>query len=220
MITELINKQDNFELIRDQVAAILALEIDSQMGLALAAGLNVDDWKVRVFSERSNAFEEFLNAPSDTSPIANVCLIIRRLSLLLVMWWSVRKAQDFFNIDCYGYGLARNNPNGGHIPGDQEAAFESNKAARLVRNILMASSYTYLMMRGVVWHRWIDAINVFQPEPDTTSLERIVASRVLLKVDFNEFSPQYVPQELELLTVDVNRLSNGELIVESDYDFS
>ncbi len=71
-ISTLIDKQDSFEIIRDQIAAILAIEVASQMQLATDGGENPDDWKLRIYTERSNPWEQLLNEQSDQSPIVNV----------------------------------------------------------------------------------------------------------------------------------------------------
>ena len=65
MTLPLIDKQDSFEIVRDQIAAILKTEITSQIALATTAGKpNPDDWKLRIFSERANPWEQFLNGPT------------------------------------------------------------------------------------------------------------------------------------------------------------
>jgi len=73
MIPNLIDKQDSFEIIRDQIAAILSTEVASQMALAIAEAKEPNDWKMRIFIERSNPWEQWLNNPTeDKSPIVNV----------------------------------------------------------------------------------------------------------------------------------------------------
>lgn len=222
-IDTLIDKQDNFEIIRDQIAAILTLETASQQALAKAADKkNPKLWKFRVFTERSNAIEEWRDVNSandiDASPIINV-------------WYDTgsfpmnkgntveRQAHDgVYNIDCYGVGFSRDNPGGGHILGDQEAALEAQRAVRLVRNILMAADYTYLGLRGTVWRRWPQSINVFQPQIDGAPVSHVVGARIALRAEFNEFSPQVTPETLEGVTVDVERTEDGEIVLTAEYN--
>ena len=72
-IPTLIDKQDTFEIVRDQIATILVTEIVSQQALAVADGKDPDLWKVRIYTERSNAWEQFLEVPPvDESPICNI----------------------------------------------------------------------------------------------------------------------------------------------------
>ena len=220
MITELIDKQDNFEVIRDQIAAILATEIANQMQLATDGGKNPDDWKLRIFSERSNPWEQLLNEQSDRSPIVNVWFDNSNFDPAASNIVERQKTEGVFNIDCYGYGISSDEVGGGHNPGDKEAAFEVHKALRLVRNILMAAEYTYLGLRGTVWGRWPQSITVFQPQLDGRQMQQIVGARLAFRVVFNEFSPQVVAETLELVSVDVRRTEDGEIVVEADYDYT
>lgn len=220
MIAELIDKQDNFEVIRDQIAAILATEVANQMALATAGGKVPDDWKLRIFSERSNPWEQLLNEQIDRSPIVNVWFDNSNFDPAASNISERQKTEGVFNIDCYGYGISSDEVGGGHNPGDKEAAFEVHKALRLVRNILMAAEYTYLGLRGVVWQRWPQSITVFQPQLDGRQMQQIVGARLAFRVVFNEFSPQVVPETLELVSVDVKRTEDGEIVVEADYDYT
>ena len=65
MIAELIDKQDNSEIVRDQIAAILATEVANQQALATADGKDPADYKLRIYTERSNPWEAFLNDQTD-----------------------------------------------------------------------------------------------------------------------------------------------------------
>lgn len=220
MIAELIDKQDNFEVIRDQIAAILATEVANQMQLATDGGKDPDDWKLRIFSERSNPWEQLLNEQVDRSPIVNVWFDNSNFDPAASNISERQKTEGVFNIDCYGYGISSDEAGGGHNPGDKEAAFEVHKALRLVRNILMAAEYTYLGLRGVVWQRWPQSITVFQPQLDGRQMQQIVGARLAFRVVFNEFSPQVPAETLELVSVDVRRTEDGEIVVEADYDYT
>lgn len=218
MIDTLIDKQDSVEIVRDQIAAILALESASQMSRAVLASKDPELWKLRVYQERSNPWE--LLDERDVSPIVNV-------------WWESssfdgaasnilerQKSSAVINIDCYGYGRSENDPAGGHTAGDQNAAETVQRAVRLVRNILMAATYTYLGLRGLVWKRWPESISIFQPQQDNQNCNHVVGARLAMRVDFNEFSPQVTPVELELLSVQVLRDEDGFLLVQTDYDYT
>lgn len=219
-ISTLIDKQDNFEVIRDQIASILTLEVVSQMALATLAGKDPDDWKLRIFTERSNPWEQWLNDQTDKSPIVNVWFDTSNFNKSSSNIIKRQKLESVFNIDCYGLGISSDKIAGGHNPGDREAAFEVQRALRLVRNILMAAEYTYLGMRGLVWLRWPQSITAFQPEMNGQAIQKISGARIAFSVDFSEFSPQIVEETLEFLSIDVKRLEDGEIILEADYDFS
>lgn len=219
MITELIDKQDSFEIIRDQIAAILVTEVANQMQLATDAGKDPNDWKLRVYKERSNPWEQLLNEQVDKSPIINVWFDNTNFDPGAGSTVERQKTEGVFNIDCYGFGLSEDEPGGGHKPGDREAALEVHKAIRLARNILMAAQYTYLGLRGLVWQRWPQSITVFQPQLDGRQMQQIVGARVAFRVVFNEFSPQVPAETLELVSVKVDELDSGELLVAADYQY-
>ena len=219
MIAELIDKVDNFELVRDQIAAILVSEIANQQTLAADAGLPPESWKLRVFTERSNPWEQFLD-DADTSPLVNVWYDSSTFPQGKSNAIERQASETTYNIDCYGYGRSKDLPTGGHTPGDQDAAIEVQKAVRLVRNILMAAEYTYLGMRGLVWQRWPQSATVFQPQQDGHQAQQIVGARIALRVIFNEFSPQVEPVTLEFLSIDVIRKEDGEIVLEADYDYT
>lgn len=222
MTLSLIDKQDNFEIIRDEIAAILVTEIASQQALATAAAKDPNDWKLRIFTERSNPWEQYLNesgaATDDLSPIVNVWYDNSNFDPSGSNIVERQKTEAIFNIDCYGHAISEDD-GAGHKPGDREAAFEVQKALRLVRNILMAAEYTYLGLRGLVWQRWPQSITVFQPEINGRQIQQIVGARLAFRVVFNEFSPQVVAETLELLSVDVKRVEDGEIVLEADYAY-
>ena len=220
MIQSLIDKQDNFEIIRDEIAAILKLEITEQMVLATAATKDPDDWKLRIFSERSNPWEQYSDSPTDTSPIVNIWYDNSSFDPGASNSVESQKAGAVYNIDCYGYGKSTDVQGGGHNPGDKEAALEVQRALRLVRNILMASQYTYLGLRGLVWSRWTQSISVFQPQIDGRAIQHVVGARIAFRVEFNEFSPQFEGNVLELVSTKVIRAEDGEIYIEADYDYT
>lgn len=212
LIAELIDKVDNAEIIRDQIAAILTIELANQ------GVLSGGQPQPRVFIERSNAWGQFLAAESPPAqPVINV-------------WWDSstfedstsnvverQKAAAVYNIDCYGAAASEDVQGGGHIPGDEQAAREAQRALRLARNILMAGQYTYLGLRGVVWKRFPQTITIFQPQIDNRAALRVVAARLALQVHFSEFSPQAAGVALETLMIEVHRKETGQLYLRAQY---
>tara|TARA_R110002153_G_C13332612_1_gene498613 strand:- start:31606 stop:32289 length:684 start_codon:yes stop_codon:yes gene_type:complete len=221
-ISTLIDKLDTFEIVRDQIAQILADEVASQMAIATSEAKDPDDWKLRIFTERSNPWEQFQNPDQqnfDKSPIVNVWFDNNTFDMGSSNILERQKTDGVFNIDCYGFGRSKDDGGTGHIPGDKEAALEVQRAIRLVRNILMAAEYTYLSLRGTVWQRWPQSITVFQPQLDSRTVQQLVGARLALRVAFNEFSPQVESVELEAVRVDVLRAENGEIVAQSGYDY-
>jgi hypothetical protein len=212
LISELITKVDNAEIIRDQIAAILAVELANQQ--LLSGGQP----QPRVFIERANPWGQFLDVESPpAAPVINV-------------WWDSstfeeatsnvverQKAEAVYNIDCYAGAPSSDVQAGGHIPADEQAARETQRTVRLARNILMAGHYTYLGLRGLVWKRFPQTISMFQPQIDNRGAVRVMAARLALQVHFSEFSPQVTGEPLELLMIEVNRKETGELLLRAQY---
>ncbi len=219
-IATLIDKQDNFEVVRDQIAAILVTEVASQMALATTAGKDPDEWKLRIFTERSNPWEQLLNSQTDQSPIVNIWYDNSNFDKSKSNVMERQLSNTIYNIDCYGYGLSKDDGGSGHLPGDREASFKVQQALRLTRNILMAAEYTFLGLQGLVWERWPQSITVFQPQLDGNQMQQIVGARLAFSVSFNEFSPQFVPEILEFLSVSVTRTEDGEIVLNADYDYT
>lgn len=220
MIDELIDKQDSFEIVRDQIAAILVTEINNQMQLAIQEGKDPNDWKLRIFKERWNPWEQWLDDQDDVSPIVNISYDNSNFNSGSSNIVERQKSETIFNIDCYGYGLSEDDVSGGHIPGDREANFEVQKAIRFVRNILMAAEYTFLGLQGLVWHRWPQSIVSFQPQLDGRQMQKIAGARIQFMVWFNELSPQVKGGTLELLSVTVYESGTGEILINPEYDYS
>ena len=221
MIPSLIDKQDNFEIVRDQIAAILATEVASQMALASTATKDPELWRLLIFTEASNAYEQYLNNTDIVTPIVNVWYDNIRFDESASNNFERQKGIATYNIDCYGRGVSKKDTEGsGHTPGDKEAAFECQRAIRLVRNILMAAEYRYLSLQGVVWSRWPQSITMFQPEIDANQAQKVIGARFALRVTFNELAPQVATEVLEQVFVDVKRLSDGQIIAEADYDYT
>lgn len=216
-ITELIDRLDNSERVRDQIAAILLVEQANQQALAELAGKDPEQWRLRIFSERSNPWEVFRDPDADgfdAAPIVNVTFDNSSFDMSTGNTVERQKAMGTFNVDCYAQGVSTDDTQGlGHTAGDEDAAREAQRAARLVRSILMAGAYTYLGMRGVVWRRWTQSVTIFQPQQGGQSIEHVVAARVAFQVEFNEFSPQVEGQLLELVSASVKRADTGELVL-------
>jgi hypothetical protein len=218
-IAELIEGTDNFEIIRDQIAAILVLESTAQQALATAAAKDSGLWKLRVFAERSNPIEAFQaeTKQADGTPVVNVWFDNASFDASSSNTVERQKATGTFNVDCYGYGITADDAGIGHQPGDEKAALEAHRALRLCRRILMAGTYTYLGLRKTVWKRWTQSVTVFQPQMDGRPMQHVVGARLALAVDFNEFSPQFAGSPFETVTVALKRKETGEIYLTAEY---
>lgn len=222
LITTLISAPDNSEVIRDLIAQILLTESAEQQVLAAAADPPKDPslWKLRVFTEASNPFEEWTSfdepgdSPAFVEPIINICLDAINYEPRTSNVVSRQKAVATYNLDCYGYGVSTETDEG-HDPGDVRASFEAQRAVRLVRNILMAGHYTYLgLPRGAsqfVWKRWLQNVTLFKPALDQRPVQRVMAARMQFQVEMNETAPQAEGEELEVVNLNVKRKETGEV---------
>jgi len=218
MALELIDKLDTFEIIRDQIAALLVLEVANQKMLATTAGKNPALWDLKVYLERSNPFEQFLKDNPDETPIVNVWFDNENFDKSASNLIERQKANGVFNIDVYAIGVTEDIVAGGHKPGDREAALNAQRAIRLIRNILMSAENTYLQLtRQTAWDRIPQAITLFQPTIGDQPVQNIMGARLALSVSYNEFSPQVKGEIMELLSVDIHRAEDGQLIAEADY---
>jgi hypothetical protein len=226
LLTQLIDKVDNSERIRDQIAAILAIESADQQLKAAAAGKDSRLWKLRVFVARSNAWELFQNPPDasdpdaeatyDSTPIVNVSFDQETFDKSKGDQHERQAADGTYFIDCFGLGISADDPNGlGHFAGDELAELEAHRAARLVRNITMAAEYITLGFpkkpNAVIWNRWVQSIQISPVPASERIAQHICGARVSLSVTFNEFSPQIEGAPLELISTSFKRADTGEL---------
>jgi len=221
----LIQKRDNFEIIRDHIAGIIFCNQQEQQSLAANAGEDSALWKLDVFTEAASPFEKWLNLDSgevsqtDEAPIINV-------------WFEnatypedkgnvIKKQHSIgvFNIDIYGLGFAEDDGNGGHISADKAAAFNSQRALKLIRNILMAAQNTYLQLRGVVGQRWIQSVSSFQPRLGEVPVQNILGIRIAFRVLFIEESPQESGETLDELAITLNVDNNGQVTEAANVEY-
>jgi len=84
----------------------------------------------------------------------------------------------------------------------------------------MAGENTYLQLRGTVGMRWPQSVQAFQPAINGQAIQQVMAFRLSLDVQFNEFSPQVSGEPLERIAIDVKRADTGEIYFEADYDYT
>jgi len=215
----LIDKQDTVEIIRDQIAAILVLEVVNQKALSVLAGKDPALWDLKVYLERSNPFEAFQNDNPDVTPIVNVWFDNESFDKSASNLVERQKGVGIFNIDVYAIGITESD-GVGHKPGDREASFEAQRAIRLIRNILMAAENMYLQLtRQTAWDRMPQSITLFQPTIGEQPVQNVMGARLALSVSYNEFSPQVNGEIMELLSVDIKRAEDGQLVAEADYSY-
>ena len=223
LVQSLIDKQDSFEVVRDQITQRLKDELVNQQNLAVADGRDPSDWELKVYAERFNPVEEWLNTTNvsvDKTPVINVWFDNIAFDGNASSISERQKGTGTYNIDCYALGIATDQTTG-HLPGDEDASKQVQRVAKLVRNILMASSNVYIgFPPGFIWRRWITSITSFQPQINSNTVQQVVGVRIILQVDFSEESPQYVGESLCNLGVTLQSAEDGSIIAQVEYDYA
>ena len=225
MTIPFIDKQDNFEIVGLQIAAILAQATIDQQAFAVLAAKDPDLWKFDVFSEKFNPFGVFQN-DSNATPVVNVWYDTSNFNPANGDVVSRQKDDAVFNIDVYAAVAATDNPGGGHNPTDESTVLALHRIIRLVRNIIMHPDNTYLKLTqtvgsktgNLVWRRWINSKEKFQPQIGDRPVENVIADRISLSVSFNETPVIETFEELEVVGITAKRAIDGKIILEADFD--
>jgi hypothetical protein len=206
-IHEIIDTPDRAEILRDQVAAILSLELQNQYTMAQEAGLpDAKEFNISVFVENGRPYES-----SGEKPLMRFVNVL--LPKIAVPASNPRtgaqKEQAAFFIDCAACGN-----DSGNFRDDKSAAIRAWKLTRVVRRILMSDEYAYLGLRGIVGSRIITSMEAGTPEKPELERESALAYmlvRITLDVQFLE---RYIGAEgvpLELISFEIEP-DSGEII--------
>lgn len=203
MINERLNDASNLEIVRDQIAGIISIEMGAQYDYALADEDPVaDDYNIRVTVENN----EPLNMTTGTLnvPLVNISIDHTEYgSGSSNVNSSIREA--VFNIDCYQTG----NYSGRYA--GRTATIKAWKLARCVQKILDSDAYTFLLLRGIVQTKHIGEVKAGVPDSDAAMQVCIV--RLSLVVTYNERAPQTSGSGLEILPVTIND-DNGQVVID------
>lgn len=215
MLQQLINWTDNYETVRDKIATLLKEELANQVAIAEdTEGANPDLYRLHVYTERSNAWDVYINPEHDHRPIVSVSYAGGDFDMRKGDVVNQQTHDAMYTIDCYGYGETNDT-----VPGDEISAKEAQRAMRLVRNILMSAENTHLKLRGTVGRRWPVNIQSYMPPFSDDNAVSVRALRLQLAVSFPEFSPQYEGERLELVTNTFKRAEDGEILLEANYEY-
>ena len=176
-ITELLSEPDNIEIIRDTVAAILAIELENQYALAQEAeDPAARDYKVGVYVENDDPIQ-LVNGNTNPFPLVNVSVDSTETDNGST---SVNKQNMTARLmlDVYATGNTESGEDAG-----TKASLKAWKTARLVRNIIGAEPYTYLSLRGAVSGRVLKSFQAGEPANSTSAI-RIKIIRITLEVTY------------------------------------
>lgn len=224
-LTTLIDKTDNVEIIRDQIGVILVEEIANQQVLAVVASQDPSLYNLKVYIERHNPIEDWLNLNPEST---NLNDFVPRVNISFDQSSVQKNASDTvktqrfvgtFNIDVYGLGIAQDTVEG-HDPADKKSVLEAQRALRLVRNILMASTNAQLQLPTIVGDRMSTSLIIKPLKPDMSGVQQITAGRLTLDVGYRETSPQFVGGIVEEIFVDVHYAEDGSLLAAIELDLT
>jgi hypothetical protein len=225
MPLELIDKRDNFEKVRDEIAAILAFETANQQDLAVLAGKNPELWKFDVYIERARIWESLSVLEEPVSPVVSVYFESENFAGDQSYNALLQTADPgIFNIEIFTTTINQKNIGDGYITADRAAILDCQRVIRLIRNILFSvpadssqpgQDYTYLNMRGVVAHRRIQSVVQFQPDYKKQAVI-LAAARIALGVKYIETALEGPDQPFELLQVQATTTAGGQVIIQFD----
>jgi hypothetical protein len=218
-IIPLVTDMDGFEIVRDRIAEILALETASQQALAAAAGYDPDDWKFLVYAERIDPWELYRDG-ADKTPIVNVWYDSDVFDKSTSNNTTRQTTTSQFNIDCYAWAPSRQTVDG-HAPGDESAAMLAHKIGRFVRKFLMHPKYRRLGFTNAgdpVWDRWVANRTAFQPQSGNPAVQNVMGLRVALEVRHNETVELEEPETLELINIKLYHEPDGLVRAELRYE--
>ena len=179
LITELIKDRDNIEVVRDQIAALLSLELQNQHELAKKADApNADDYDIEIFAENSRPYDtaeedELISLVNIVCQDATVPSSNPRM--------GEQKTQAVFDIFCAANGI-----DAGDYRDDKNATFRAWKIMRLVRRIVMSEQYAYLGMRRIVTSRRFTKMESGTLAPNSQGAQLFSVIKASLEVQFVE----------------------------------
>lgn len=226
-LNTLIDKQDNCEIIRDQIAAILAVEEANQRVLAIADGQDTELWRFNVYTEKFNPWK-LLTKSDGTSesqtPIVNVLFDNDTFDNKNSNQTEQQATKGMFFLDCYAH-----KPKTESLDSDEATSKEAERIARLVRNIIMSAEYNQLALgyadlgkgNNIVFDRYILKREKFMPlDREGRAFENIIAMRLTLGVDYVEYSPQIEPTDFDLLYFKCEKSEDGQLLFDLNFDMT
>jgi hypothetical protein len=216
MTIPLINKTDNFEIIRDKIAEILAVETVHQQAMATADGHDPADWRFLVYAERANPWELFRDG-ANTTPIVNVCHDDSPVDLRASNLHTRQRHRSRYNIDCYAYSPSVETA-GGHVPGDESSAKLVQGIGRMIRNVIMHDDNRQLELPTIVQKRHVSTMMTFQPRVGNQPVQHVMGFRVVVESEHNETTDQFDSPTLDIINIQLFHEPDGQVIAELDYE--
>lgn len=191
MINILIDKKDNFELVKYKIASILKSELENQKKLAKEKSHLYD---IKVFVDKINPLSIYSETRTQNEkgqlPIINIIFDSDDLTQDGSGNIGRQKVKGTFYIDCYAF---KNKEFG--KDGDEEASKEADRIGTIARNILMFDNYIVLDMKKIVVRRYVTKREKMSNQ--NASAENVAAMRLILEVEYLEESVKNQTYTLE-----------------------
>ena len=204
-VAELVSAPDNIEVIRDQIGALLALDLANQYALAKdAKDPNAADYDVRVFVENDSPWQYVDEQTPEANPFPCVNVSIESTGQqkgTASVGKQVMSAQ--FYVDVYATGNTDSVEDM-----SAEASLKAWKTARIVRHILRAEANTYLRLRGIVG-KVSFKFDAGEPSSPQSAI-RVKMVRITLGVDYVEDVPITQGVGIELVSA---KIADGSGVV-------
>lgn len=222
-LQSLIDKQDSFEIVRDQIAGILLAELANQQALAPGSGKDPLDYTLSVYLEQDAPIEKWLNAaPERTAPTVPAVSISLENSTRNDKKSSVPAGEQVYDctylLDVLARGVTTEQAGAGHVPADKAARLNCHAAVRLVRNILSATENRRLKLNDIV-HAHVHFRTMeygqaatFETQPNFS----VWAGRCRFSVTMTELSPEYEGVPLEIIRIAIS--DDGGVVLETEVD--
>lgn len=179
--TTLQNEPDSIEIIRDQIAALLAVDFAHQAELAAEAGVKSKrDYDVSVYVENENPLQYVDDEEPESNPFPCVNVSVDSSGNERGTG-SVNKQSMVATIflDAYATGNTGSSEDFG-----MRAGLKAWKTARLCRRILRAEKNTFFRLRGIVGNvGW--KFQAFEPDNSQSAI-RVRIVRITLTVPYVE----------------------------------
>ena len=195
MINVLIDKKDNFELIKYKIASILKSELENQKNLAKAISEDkAKDYDMKIFIDKVNPLSIYSEARTQNEkgqlPIVNITFDGDDLTLEGSGNIGQQKVRGTYYIDCYAF---KNKKTGEEA--DEEVSREADRIGTIIRNILMFDGYITLDMQRVVVRRYVTKREKMINQ--NSSAENVSAMRLIFEVEYLEESVRNQTYTLE-----------------------
>lgn len=227
-IDVLLDTQDSNAIVRNQIAAIIAIEIANQKVLATEEGTDPDDYDFLIYIERSRPFEVLTSSDGSESGdiktgLVNILFDNDKFDNKNSGVVERQRTKGTFYLDCYAHVNRTDS-----LAGDEATSKESDRIAAIIRKILMAGQYTYLALgqrelaeNQLVFKRYIIGREKFYPsDREGRFYENIIGTRITIEVEYDEYSPQEAGVDFELLINTCGVGEDGNIYFDNDFDYT